>query len=433
MPDPTPPTQNEPSPPPASPAPPTAPDPPAEPPKPSFRPLEDDLAEFAGGEPPKPPDDPKPPEGEPKPPEGESKPPEGEPKPPEGEPKPPETPEDDYLGVPKPKEEPKPPEKPEDPPTGPLKAPELRAEYAKVKQRLAEAEKELGSYKSGGKPVDDGEKKVYLEQIDTLKKQLEEATGHVKAVAYEQSDEYKQKYEKPFIDAWQDGAQQVTTFNVTDVEGNVRKGTPEDFTAIMQQPDNEQAANMAQEMFGANAFYVLAQRRDILKLHGQRTRALEEFRATLSEREKQALEMRQKQAQELEARKTQSVALFKQFNTQAVEKYPELFAPVPGDEEGNALLEKGYRDADLAFSGAPDMPHEKRVALHSAIRNRAAVFSRLVYQLKGKDSEIAALKAELEEIRGSTPGPGEVARGDKDPNRRPTADEEIEAAAMKNM
>jgi hypothetical protein len=249
-------------------------------------------------------------------------------------------------------------------------------------------------------------------------------------VAYEQSQEYKDKYEKPFIDAWQEGAAQVATFNVTDQEGNVRKGTPEDFAAIMQTADNEQAANLAQEMFGSNAFYVLAQRRDIIKLHTARSRALEEFRANLGERQKAELEKLKQQAEHQEQRRIQANTLWKKFNSETAEKYPDLFKPTEGDDEGNNLLAKGYREADLAFSGAPDLPEESRIRLHSAVRNRAAAFGRLVHRLRTKDEEIASLKAELDEIRGSTPGPGQEGR-DKNENRRPTADEEIEAAAMR--
>lgn len=431
MPDPTPPKPNEPSPPAAPPsAPPTPPaappatppTPPAEPPKP-FRTIGEDLEALGSpSDPPKPPGEPPaPPEEPPAPPaEPPAEPPQT---PPEGD--------DDYLGVPKPKDEPKPPGKPEDPPTGPLKAPELRAEYAKVKQRLADAEKEIEAYKTGGKPLDEDEKKTYLTEIEGLKKKLSEADGTIKSVAYEQSREYQQKYEKPFVDAWQEGVQLIEGFSLTDQDGNQRKGTADDFAAIMQIADNEQAANVAQEMFGVNAVYVLGQRRDIQRLHGQRVRALEEFRSNLSEREKQQLETHQKQVEQREAARLQNVTLFKKLNTEAAEKYPELFAPIDGDEEGNALLTKGFKDADLAFSGAPDMPNDRRVRLHSAIRNRAAAFSRLVHQLKSKDAEIAAIKAELDEIKGSTPGDGQEGRErDKDGKfRRPTADEDLEAVA----
>jgi hypothetical protein len=317
--------------------------------------------------------------------------------------------------------------------TGPLKAPELRAEYARVKKRVAELEKELTQFKTKGgegKPIDDPERKAFVEQITTLKKQLEDTTGALKTVAYEQSDEYKQKYEQPFLDAWQEGTQLVSRLTLQDEEGNTRKGTPEDFQRIMSVADDEQAANLAQEMFGANAFYVLSQRRDIQRIHYQRVKALEEYRSTLTEREKSQAEMAKKLNEEREAQRIQNTTLFQKFNQEAAQKYPEFFAPVDGDEEGNAILARGYRDADLAFSGAPDLPNERRVALHSAIRNRAAAFGRLVHQLKTKEAKISELQKELDDIRGSTPGGGQVSREDQG-ERRLTAEQEIEAAAKR--
>lgn len=317
--------------------------------------------------------------------------------------------------------------------TGPLKAPELRAEYARVKKRLAEVEQELTGLKGKGgevKPVDDSERKAFVDQIATLKKQLEDTTGALKTVAYEQSDEYKTKFEQPFLDAWQEGTQLVSRLTLQDEEGNTRKGTPEDFQRIMSIADDEQAANMAQEMFGPNAFYVLSQRRDIQRIHYQRVKALEEYRSTLSEREKTHAELVKKQNEEREAQRIQNTTLFQKYNQEAAKKYPELFAPIEGDEEGNAILARGYRDADLAFGGAPDLPNDRRVALHSAIRNRAAAFGRLVHQLKTKEAKIAELEKELEEIKGSTPGGGQVSR-DEQGEKRLTFEQEIEAAAKR--
>ena len=230
------------------------------------------------------------------------------------------------------------------------------------------------------------------------------------------------------MDAWQEGVQLVTSLTVTDQEGNTRKGTPDDFQRIMREPENEMAASLAQEMFGPNAFYVLAQRRDIQRVNNQRVKALEEFRTTLSQREKMQAENSKKQQEEADAKRVQQTALWKKYNTQAIEKYPEFFAPVAGDEEGNALLDKGYKDADLAFGGAAELSDDRRVQLHSAIRNRAAAFGRLVYQLRTKDTQIADLKKELDELKGSTPGAGQVPR-EQNVTKYLSAEEEIEAAA----
>lgn len=394
---------------------------------PSFAGLDEDLTAAIAKRQPEPPA--KPPEAPPEEPEQE------QPATPKEAPK---TEEEDYLMGPvgkleEAKSKSKSPtvQKEEQPePTGPLKAPELRKEYARVKGRVAELEKELADVKNQAKSsVDDAERKTFADEISHLKKQLDEAHKVIKTVAYEQTDEYKQKYEQPFVDAWEESVNTTARLTVQDEEGNTRKGTAADFERIMAITDDEQAATLAQEMFGQNAFFILSQRRDLLRLNHQRVRALEQYRSNFTERQKAEAENAKKQAEEIEAQRIKNTVLFKRLNAQAAEKHPEIFAPIDGDDEGNALLARGYEDADLMFGGA-NLPNDKRVALDSAIRNRAAAFFRLVHQLRSKDAQIDQLQKELDEIKGSTPGDGQVSRDEgAQGKRRLSADEEIEAAA----
>jgi hypothetical protein len=304
-------------------------------------------------------------------------------------------------------------------------APELRAELARRKTQLAALEKQLAESKA--KPVDDTERKTYTEQIAGLNKKLEDAMGSLKFADYESSEEYTTKYEAPFVEAWNDGVQQVTGLSVVTDEGT-RKGTPEDFQAIMRESDNERAATMATEMFGSNAFYVLASRRELVKLNNARVKAVGEFKSGLSERLKTEAEKAEKTKTEFESQRIQRITTFKKLNDEAATKYPDLFAPLEGDDEGNKILEKGFKDADLAFQGANGLSSDQVVRLHSAVRNRAAGFGRLTYRLKQRDSRIAELEKELAEIRGSAPGDGAVGKSDQKPKVL-SAFDEIEAAA----
>jgi GrpB-like predicted nucleotidyltransferase (UPF0157 family) len=343
---------------------------------------------------------------------------------------PPEIDDNEFLVDPaKPEElEAKKPEeaKPQAPDQGPVKAPELRAAYAKVKSRVAELEKQLTEVKS--KPVDDTERKTFTDQIVGLNKKLEEAVGNLKFVAYEQSDEYKQKYETPFVETWNEGVQQITTLTVSTDEGT-RKGTAEDFQSIMRESDNERAATIATEMFGPNAFYVLSQRRELQKLNNARVKALGEYKSSMAERTKTETEAAIKAKEGAEAARIQRLTTFKKYNEEAATKYPDWFAPLEGDEEGNKLLEKGLKDADLAFQGGNGLTPEQVIKLHSAIRNRSAAFGRLTYRLKQKDLKIAELEKALTEIRGSAPGDGEVGREEK--TKEASAFEELEALAKR--
>lgn len=330
---------------------------------------------------------------------------------------------DDYVfGAQKPVETPKPPD------PGPVKAPELRAAYQKTKARVAELEKELADVKI--KPIEDAERRTFTDQIATLTKQLEEHAQLVKFAAYEQSDEYKAKFEQPFVEAWHEGVQLVAGLNVTDADGNARKGTPDDFQAVMREPDNVRATEIANDLFGQNSFYVLAQRRDLQRLNAARTKALAEFNATREERAKAEAETTTKFQADRQAQQIAQVAAFKTANATTIEKYPQWFGPEEGDDAGNKILEKGFQDADLAFAGGLGLTDEKRILLHSAIRNRAAGFGRLVHRLKARDAKITELEGVIAGLRGSTPGAGQVGKIGGEA-RALTADEEFELAAAK--
>jgi hypothetical protein len=288
-------------------------------------------------------------------------------------------------------------------------------------------EKQLAEAKT--KPVDDAERKVFTEQITTLSKKLEEAAGKLKFAAYEQSDEYKSKYEAPFIEAWNEGVAQVTALTVNSDEGT-RKGTADDFTEIMRESDNERAANRANELFGSNAFYVLSQRRELQKLNSARVKAMTEYKSSMADRIKAEEKAASEAKTQEEQSRVQRITTFRKLNEEAVTKYPDLFAPAEGDDEGNKMLERGYRDADLAFNGGQGLTPDQLVRLHSAIRNRSAAFGRLNHRAKQKDAKIAELENVIKELRASTPGNGQVSRGEP-AKKELSFDEELEQLARR--
>ena len=84
-----------------------------------------------------------------------------------------------------------------------------------------------------------------------------------------------------------------------------------------------------------------------------------------------------------------------------------------GDEEANTRLKKGFEIADRAFSVNPLDPkltpeqRQEVVRLHSAVRNRAAAFGKLVYQNEKLAAKAAELEAELAKYKNAQPGAGE--------------------------
>lgn len=281
----------------------------------------------------------------------------------------------------------------------PSPAAELRTAYEALKLKHRQLEAEHQALKTA-KPPEDPEKKLLSDRLSEREKRLSDLENEIKFAKYESSSEYKQKYEEPFIEAYQTGRAKTATFKITDSEGNQRQATPEDFDRIARISDDDQAAEIAAEMFGNKAPVVLYHRERVQELNGARIKAIEDFRKQGTERERQWNEQTSKQREAIGK-------LWKQVNEEALEKYPRWFKSTEGDEEGNRLLEDGFKMADAAFSDNGKMTVEQRVKLHSAIRNRAAGFARLAYQNKQLMAKVKELEDSLKEFKSSEPKEGE--------------------------
>lgn len=294
--------------------------------------------------------------------------------------------------------EPKPERKVPDVPAKGSRVKSLREAYESAKLKMTEMEAELKALKNA-KPPEDPEKKTLSERLAEREKRLQEVEERLRFSAYEQSDEYREKYEKPFVDSYQYGRAKTASLKVAQEDGTVRQATPEDFDRIMQVADDDAAADLASEMFGNKDKLVLLWRDQVLQKNAVRTQALEEYKKSGAERHRQ-------QSEAASRHREQMGKLWTQYNDEAREKYPQWFKPQDGDDEGNKLLEEGYKLADSAFSGTNGMGPEQTVRLHSAIRNRAAAFGRLVHQNKALARKISDLEKELKAFKGSEPGAG---------------------------
>lgn len=308
------------------------------------------------------------------------------------------------------KEELEPPEVPEKP-TEPQKTEQaktdkqpskpatLRAAYENVKRRNQELEQQVREIQQS-KPTEDPRLKTYQERLEAADKRREELESEIRYSAYERSSEYQDKYQKPFEEAYQWGRQNTARLKVLQEDGASRPATPEDFDKIMLIPDDGDAVDIAETMFGNKAKIVLDHRWEMKKLDAARYRAIENFR-------KQGGERQQKMT-ETEARQREQIGkMWGELNNEAAERFPKWFKAEDGDEDGNKLLEEGYRLTDAAFSNGNGMPPEQLVRLHASIRNRAAAFTREVYRNNKLGERVSELEKQLAEYQASEPGPGE--------------------------
>ena len=238
--------------------------------------------------------------------------------------------------------------------------------------------------------------------------------------AFEESPEYKDQFEKPYFDAFGTARNKVASLRVMErLDGDTgevkqprRQATAEDFDNLFRITDDSDAGEMAEKLFGPNAATVMYHRERVLEANQSRLNALDKFRKEGGEMEKKRGEQwsaTQKQINEDAGKSWQ-----KHVNSVlADEKQKPLFTKTDGDEEGNALLDKGYEEVKAAFQNMnamdPRLTPEQRdkvIAAHAEVFNKAAAFNRVSYLLARAQKELKAKTAALKAIEDSAPTPG---------------------------
>lgn len=269
----------------------------------------------------------------------------------------------------------------------------LHKENQRLKQEMEAAK---------GKKVDDTELKTYKERLEAIEKRKGELENALKFKDYQQTDEYKEKYFQPIVDALATAHAEISELTIEDDAGNQRKATREDFDPLVTMP-LMQAAALAKTLFGDLAPEVMAHRRRYIELNHKSVQALEEYKKHGAEREQQSAS--QRQAAMKAARET-----FDSSTKDAVDSFPQFFGQIEGDDEANEALTKGLALADMAFKGDASFSPEDRAKLHSDIRLRAAGFTRQVLLNKRKDAQIEELKEKLAAFEASEPAGGDSGR-----------------------
>jgi hypothetical protein len=313
--------------------------------------------------------------------------------------------------------EPKPGEKQEE---QPKKIGDVRTAYETAKKENQRLQQELESIKKG-KNQEDPDRKALSEKLEHTSRRNQELEEQLKLTQYEKSEEYKTNFEQPVLDAFDDAVREVTTMRIESAEGD-RSATDQDFIALLKM-NTQEAAKAAKEWFGEAASEVMAHRRTVMSLTAKRQKAIDEYRQKGSEREK---EMQAREAQNREKRQK----LFTESHKEAVEKFPELFAPEDGDTEGNEVLENGMKLAEAAFAPPKNLPPEQVVQLHALTKVKAGAFDRMVYRNNKLKEENAQLKEQLKAYEESEPGAGD---GGRKPTtgRKSFADEVDELATQR--
>jgi hypothetical protein len=266
------------------------------------------------------------------------------------------------------------------------------------KGRLTAAEKENIELKERLAKVPDITR---LEGIDKRNKELEE---EIRYQNYAKSQEFEEKYAKPYEEAWAKAVADLGELEVLAEDGSVaRKATASDLISLARMPLGE-ARKLANQMFGDSASDVMMHRQKIRDLSDAQQKALETARKTGSERQTKAAETNKAITAEV-------TTLWEKFNKEDGDKY-EFLKPKEGDNEYNGKLAKAQQLVDTAFSQNatdPSLTPEQRakaVRLHSSVRNRAIAFSALKLEISRLKAQIAERDTKLKQFEDSAPTGG---------------------------
>lgn len=281
---------------------------------------------------------------------------------------------------------------------------EYKGKAAQAEMRALEIEKELDAIRKGSYPKEVQEK---LSKAESRAKELED---EIRFVSYEKSAEFKDKFDAPYVNAWNDALSELGELTVTGPDQQPRAFGAQDIMDLVNLP-LQKARELADSLYGHFANDVMAHRTKIKDLFKKRGLALDEAKKSGAAREQQQREQHQKTYTEISE---QVKTHWERSNADALADPAngQFFKPVEGDEHWNQRLAKGFELVDRAFAESPLDPKlnaEQRAAVvkrHAAVRNRAAAFGPLKYKLSKVEAENAALKKELEQFRGSEPDLG---------------------------
>lgn len=285
----------------------------------------------------------------------------------------------------------------------------------KYEGELKELKKQL---EEKSKPVDDVEKKSLLEYKAKLEERTKQLEEELEYSSFERSDKYKIQYETPFVDAFVAGRNKASSVKVSDGNGSVRQGTPEDFDAIMRITDDDAAADRATELFGAKAPLVLFHVERVKELNAAKNKAIEDYRTKGGERFKKAQEEHQTTQRQHEEQAKALADEFTNARKAAIEKF-EWLKPKEGADARNQALSKELDLVDRAFSdGQPLKEGQKPLSgielakLRAAMANKAVGFAVFRHEYKEAQAKISELEEKLKQYEESEPGKDAGRRGD---------------------
>lgn len=275
---------------------------------------------------------------------------------------------------------------------------EHKTARAKLEHDLAETRKLIAD------PV---ARKTEIERLTKAEQRAKELEDHILFVDYSKSQEFQEKYQKPYEQSWAKAMADLKDITVSTEDGNERGFAADDMLNLVNM-SLPKARELANQLFGDFADDVMQQRKEIRSLFDAQNKALDDARTTGAARVKEAADKMQAQHAETAELVTKAWTKYKDSIAKD-EKFGKHFTPADGDEAGNQRLAKGFALVERAFSENPMDPkhtpeqRESIIKRQAAVYNRAAAFSKAVLRGDNLEAKVKALETELAKYKGSEP------------------------------
>lgn len=293
---------------------------------------------------------------------------------------------------------------------------QLREAYNSLKKRYKELETTAKA-----KPQEDSELPKRLQSLqeerERIVKEREELLNKLKFKDYEQHPEYQEKYEKPFLSAYQEGREFVKNLEVIERKNDLdqviqqgRKATEHDFDAVarLYAFNPAEGSKLANQLFGDMAPDVKMHVRESQRLFQAKEAAKADFRTKGSEMEKTYREQAEANA------KAETDAFQKAFEY-APKQWPDRYGHKEGDTKGNELFDKATDIAVRAFTdGRPLKEGQKPLSgvelaqLRAAVVNQARAYPRERMWRVAAESRIKELETKLQKYQATEPTDGDT-------------------------
>jgi len=278
--------------------------------------------------------------------------------------------------------------------------------FDQAKERAIKAEARIIELEKQVQPEE--QRKAVEGEIEQLRTRVKEMSDDLRYYNAEKYDPDVLKAKENYQRAFGRAMSELKEVSIVDpATQQPRAMTVNDLAELAFMPLG-QAQATAKEVFGDLAPYVMDHRNEIRRLWDTQQGTLEELKKNGSERDKQRMESMQKNHQQLSELVSKT---YQQANEEAA-KDPQaghLFRPREDDGEWNTRLEKGFNLVDEAFKQNvfdPKLTNEQRLDVirrHAAVRNRAAAFGPLRWEVESLKKRLEEANKELKQFKETTP------------------------------